>query len=75
MLYYRWYDVDECLRGGDPQDALKLGPVGQLMAGASVLHLLAHRGGRHTKEGWFRQMAGRLIDQARMLWDGACCEV
>jgi hypothetical protein len=43
--------------------ALLVAPPGHLVAGASVLHLLAHRGGRWTHKEWYGRVAGALVDK------------
>ena len=69
VQYLRWWDVEECLRGGNPEDALRIVPRGLIQAGASTLHLLAFRGGHFTKEPWYHNIAAELCRQAR------CCEM
>jgi hypothetical protein len=51
---------------------LQVAPVGHFVAGASVLHLLAHRAGAFTKTGWYGTLAAAVVRKAAS-WGAHCC--
>jgi hypothetical protein len=51
---------------------LQVAPGDHMVAGASVLHLLAHRGGSFTRTAWYRDMAEALVGKAAS-WGAHCC--
>ena len=40
-----------------------IAPAGHKLAGSSVLHLLAHRGGAHTITDWYAVIARDVVDK------------
>ena len=40
-----------------------IAPTDHKLAGSSVLHVLAHRGGAHTSTDWYAEIARVVVDQ------------
>ena len=40
-----------------------IAPTDHKLAGSSVLHVLAHRGGAHTSSSWYAELARVVVDQ------------
>ena len=40
-----------------------IAPTDHKLAGSSVLHVLAHRGGAHTSSDWYAEIARVVVDQ------------
>jgi hypothetical protein len=58
----RWFDLVALLEDDRSNGwALQVAPMSHAVAGASVLHLLAHRGGPHTKTAWYRGVAETTV--------------
>ena len=55
--------VDMLVSASSHRMANCVAPDGHKLAGSSVLHLLAHRGGAHTLADWYPDLARAVVDQ------------
>jgi hypothetical protein len=68
MFLSRWFEVQRLL--ADPEAdrwAAMVSPSGHVAAGASILHLLAHRGGNHCKSAWYGALVATLMQKVRCM--------